>query len=69
MIARVRIGAASLLVIGQHRSMITGDSQTTRPLRHALTHARCPVAVIPAEAAEAAVAVGEVDRSGLEAEV
>jgi len=42
---------ASLLVIGHHRSMITGQPHTTQPLRHALTHARCPVAVIPAGAA------------------
>ena len=39
---------ASLLVIGRHRSMITGHPHATQPLRHALTHARCPVAVIPA---------------------
>jgi len=39
---------ASLLVIGRHRSMITGHPHATKPLRHALTHARCPVVVIPA---------------------
>jgi len=39
---------ASLLVLGQHRSMITGAPHTTQPLRHALTHALCPVVVIPA---------------------
>ena len=41
--------AASLLVIGRHRSIITGHQHSTEPLRHALTHARCPVAVIPAD--------------------
>lgn len=40
--------AASLLVLGQHRSMITGAAHSTQPLRHALTHARCPVVVVPA---------------------
>jgi nucleotide-binding universal stress UspA family protein len=40
--------AASLLVIGHHRSIVTGRQHTTEPLRHALTHARCPIAVIPA---------------------
>ncbi len=41
---------ASLLVIGHHRSLVTGQPHTTQPLRHALTHARCPIAVIPAGA-------------------
>ena len=40
---------ASLLVIGHHRSIVTGHPHATQPLRHALTHARCPVAVIPAD--------------------
>lgn len=40
---------AALLVIGHHRSAITGHRHATQPLRHALTHARCPVAVIPAD--------------------
>lgn len=40
---------ASLLVIGHHRSPITGHRHATQPLRHALTHARCPVAVVPAD--------------------
>ncbi len=40
---------ASLLVIGHHRSAVTGHSHATQPLRHALTHARCPIAVIPAD--------------------
>jgi nucleotide-binding universal stress UspA family protein len=40
---------AALLVIGHHRSTITGHRHATQPLRHALTHARCPVAVIPAD--------------------
>ena len=39
--------AASLLVIGRHRSMITGHPHSTQSLRHALTHACCPIAVIP----------------------
>ena len=38
---------ASLLVIGQHRVPIAGTRHATQPLRYALTHARCPVAVIP----------------------
>jgi nucleotide-binding universal stress UspA family protein len=42
---------ASLLVIGHHRSMITGHPHATQPLRHALTHARCPVVVVPADSA------------------
>lgn len=41
--------AASLLVIGHHRSIVTGHQHATEPLRHALTHARCPIAVIPAQ--------------------
>jgi len=40
--------SAALLVIGRHRSMLTGQSHSTQSLRHALTHARCPIAVIPA---------------------
>jgi len=40
---------AALLVIGRHRSMITGHPHATQPLRHALTHAVCPVAVVPAD--------------------
>jgi nucleotide-binding universal stress UspA family protein len=43
---------ASLLVIGHHRSMISGHPHATQPLRHALTHASCPVAVIPADSGE-----------------
>jgi nucleotide-binding universal stress UspA family protein len=38
---------ASLLVIGQHRSKLTLGRHTPQPLRHLLTHARCPIAVIP----------------------
>jgi nucleotide-binding universal stress UspA family protein len=38
---------ASLLVIGQHRSLVTGTRHATQPLRYALAHAPCPVAVIP----------------------
>lgn len=39
--------AASLLVIGQHRSAVVGTRHATQPLRYALAHALCPVAVIP----------------------
>lgn len=38
---------AALLVIGQHRSVMSDEPRSTRALRYALTHARCPVAVIP----------------------
>jgi hypothetical protein len=38
---------SSLLVIGRHRSKLDGGHHTAQPLRHALTHARCPIAVIP----------------------
>ncbi len=38
---------ASLLVIGQHQSLITGTRHAAQPLRYALAHAPCPVAVIP----------------------
>lgn len=40
-------GRASLLVIGRHRSLLTGDRHIAQPLRHALTHAHCPLAVVP----------------------
>lgn len=43
---------SSLLVIGRHRSRLDGGRHTAQPLRHALTHARCPVAVIPDHPAE-----------------
>jgi nucleotide-binding universal stress UspA family protein len=39
--------AASLLVIGQHPSKVLGARHVTSSLRHALTHARCPVVVVP----------------------
>lgn len=39
---------ASLLVIGQHRSPFSPQSHVTQPLRSALVHAECPVAIIPA---------------------
>lgn len=39
--------AASMLVVGQHRSAITLGRRTAQPLRHLLTHARCPIAVVP----------------------
>lgn len=45
---------AALLVIGQHWSAISFGRHISQPLRHALTHARCPVAVVP----EVAVHVG-----------
>lgn len=38
---------ASLLVIGHHSSRLRGGQHVTQPLRHALTHAHCPVAVVP----------------------
>lgn len=38
---------SSLLVIGRHRSKLDGGRHSAQPLRHALTHARCAVAVIP----------------------
>lgn len=37
---------SSLLVLGRHRSMWDGGHHTAQPLRHVLTHAACPVAVI-----------------------
>jgi nucleotide-binding universal stress UspA family protein len=40
-------GVASLLVVGQHWSRITLGRHTGQPLRHALTHARCPIVVVP----------------------
>jgi len=46
----VRLDEASersaLLVLGRHRSKWDRGHHTAQPLRHALTHARCPVAVI-----------------------
>jgi len=39
---------AALLVIGQHRSWGRSNQHVAQPLHHALTHARCPVVVIPA---------------------
>jgi nucleotide-binding universal stress UspA family protein len=45
---------AALLVIGQHWSAISLGRHISQPLRYALTHARCPIAVVP----EAAVHVG-----------
>ncbi len=47
---------ASLLVIGQHRSRLTLGRHTPQPLRHLLTHARCPIAVVPQWAISASVA-------------
>lgn len=43
---------ASLLVIGQHRSKLTLGRHTPEPLRHLLTHSRCPIAVVPEWAAD-----------------
>lgn len=37
---------AALLVVGRHRSKLDRGHHTAQPLRHALTHSRCPVAVI-----------------------
>lgn len=46
----VRLDEASersaLLVLGRHRSAWDRGHHTAQPLRHALTHARCPVVVI-----------------------
>ena len=46
----VRLDEASersaLLVLGRHRSTWDRGHHTAQPLRHALTHARCPVVVI-----------------------
>ena len=39
---------ASLLVIGQHRTWGRGSHHVAQPLHHALTHAQCPVVVVPA---------------------
>jgi nucleotide-binding universal stress UspA family protein len=38
---------ASLLVVGQHRSKPALGRHTAQPLRHLLTHARCPLVVVP----------------------
>ena len=49
-LAAVRLDEASersaLLVLGRHRSAMDRGHHTAQPLRHALTHSRCPVAVI-----------------------
>jgi nucleotide-binding universal stress UspA family protein len=49
-LAAVRLDEAShgssLLVIGRHRSLVDGGHHNAQPLRHVLTHASCPVAVI-----------------------
>lgn len=49
-LAALRLDEASersaLLVLGRHRSMWDRGHHTAQPLRHALTHARCPVVVI-----------------------
>jgi nucleotide-binding universal stress UspA family protein len=49
-LAAVRLDEASegsaLLVLGRHRSTLDRGHHTAQPLRHALTHSRCPVAVI-----------------------
>jgi nucleotide-binding universal stress UspA family protein len=37
---------AALLVVGRHRSRWDAGHHSAQPLRHVLTHARCPVAVI-----------------------
>lgn len=43
---------ASLLVIGQHHSWGRSSQHVAQPLHHALTHAQCPVVVIPAPESE-----------------
>lgn len=49
-LAAVRLDEASersaLLVLGRHRSALDRGHHTAQPLRHALTHSRCPVVVI-----------------------
>lgn len=49
-LAALRLDEASercaLLVIGRHRSRLDRGHHTAQPLRHVLTHASCPVAVI-----------------------
>lgn len=49
-LAALRLDEASersaLLVLGRHRSVWDRGHHTAQPLRHALTHARCPVVVI-----------------------
>ena len=46
----VRLDEASersaMLVLGRHRSALDRGHHTAQPLRHAVTHSRCPVAVI-----------------------
>lgn len=37
---------AALIVLGRHRSRLDAGHHTAQPLRHVLTHAQCPVAVI-----------------------
>ena len=37
---------SALLVLGRHRSAWDRGHHTAQPLRHALTHARCPVVVV-----------------------
>jgi nucleotide-binding universal stress UspA family protein len=49
-LAALRLDEASercaLLVVGRHRSRLDRGHHTAQPLRHVLTHARCPVVVI-----------------------
>ena len=49
-LAALRLDEASersaLLVMGRHRSRLDRGHHIAQPLRHVLTHARCPVAVI-----------------------
>lgn len=52
---------AALLVIGQHRSKLTLGHRTAQPLRHLLTHARCPIAVVPEWAASEPLGSAEPD--------
>lgn len=39
--------SAELLVIGQRRHGVLGEHHVAQPLRYALTHAHCPVVVVP----------------------
>ncbi len=65
-LAALRLDEASdrsaLLVLGRHRSMLDRGHHTAQPLRHALMHARCPVAVIPDHPADDLVVNADVAR-------
>ncbi len=66
-LAALRLDEASersaLLVLGRHRSKLDRGHHTAQPLRHALTHARCPVAVIADHLADDLVVDAEAGRT------